>query len=121
MAFCGVLGCFSAVFVFPFGVCVNRVSVFLLDLVVSLNDYSHDSVGPRLLNCHHHSELSDSAVFPVGVTTGCCCWLACEDERGYTLSRDLGLSDLLDRFPCSNDGAGPTDGEEGLKIAKILI
>ena len=42
---------------------VDRVSVFILDLVVALNDYSHNSVGPRLLNCHHHSELSDSAEF----------------------------------------------------------
>ena len=37
----------------------------LLDLVVALNDYSHDFVDPRLLNFHHHSELSDPAVFPV--------------------------------------------------------
>ena len=31
--------------------------------MVALNDYSPDSVDPRLLNFHHHSELSDSAVF----------------------------------------------------------
>ena len=43
---------------------VDPVSVFLLDLVVALNDYSHISVDPRLLKFHHHSELPDSAVFP---------------------------------------------------------
>ena len=43
---------------------VDHFSVCLLVLVVALNDYSHDSVDPRLLNCHLHSELSDSAVFP---------------------------------------------------------
>ena len=42
---------------------VDPVSVCLLDLVVDLNDYSHDFVDPRLLNFHHHSGLSDSAVF----------------------------------------------------------
>ena len=35
----------------------------LLDFVVTLNDYSHDSVEPRLLNFNLHSELPDSAVF----------------------------------------------------------
>ena len=35
----------------------------LLDLVVTLNDYSHDSVDPLLLNVHLRSELPDSAVF----------------------------------------------------------
>ena len=34
----------------------------LLDFAVTLNDYSHDFVDPQLLNFHHHSELSDSAV-----------------------------------------------------------
>ena len=29
------------------------------------NDYSPDSVDPRLLNFHHHSGLSDPPVFPV--------------------------------------------------------
>ena len=37
----------------------------LLDFAVTLNDYSHDSVDPRLLNFHHHSGLSDPAVFSV--------------------------------------------------------
>ena len=40
-----------------------------------------------------------------GSTTGCCCRLACDDERGYTRSRGLDLSDLLERFPCSADGS----------------
>ena len=48
-----------------FSLFVDCVSVFVLDLVVALNDYSHDSVDPRLLIFFHHSELSDSAVFPV--------------------------------------------------------
>ena len=42
---------------------VNPVSVCLLDFVVTLNDYSHDSVDPRLLNFHLRSELPDSAEF----------------------------------------------------------
>ena len=46
-----------------FLVLVHHVSVCLLDLVVTLNDHSHDSVDPRLLNFHLHSELPDSAVF----------------------------------------------------------
>ena len=50
-------------FFFP-SVFVDPVSVCLLDFVVTLNDYSHDSVDPRLLNFHLHSELADSAVFP---------------------------------------------------------
>ena len=37
----------------------------LLDFVVTLNDYSHDSVEPRWLNFHLHSGLPDSAVFLV--------------------------------------------------------
>ena len=57
-------GCCSAVFSF-LSVFVDPVSVCLLDLVVALNDCSHDFVDPRLLNFHHHSELSDPAVFPV--------------------------------------------------------
>ena len=36
-------------------------SVSLLDLVVTLNDHSHDSVDPRLLNFHLRSELHDYA------------------------------------------------------------
>ena len=32
--------------------------------MVTLNDYSHDSVDPRLLNFHLHSELLDSGLFP---------------------------------------------------------
>ena len=48
--------CFISVFVDP-------VSVCLLDLVVTLNDHSHDSVDPRLLNFHLRSELSDYAEF----------------------------------------------------------
>ena len=47
-AFGGVLSCFSAVCIFS--VFVDPVCVCLLDLVVTLNDYSHDSVDPRLLN-----------------------------------------------------------------------
>ena len=43
---------------------VDPVSVCLLDSVVTLNDYSHDSVDSRLLNFHLHSELPDSVVFP---------------------------------------------------------
>ena len=31
---------------------------------MTFNDYSHDSVDPRLLNFHLHSGLPDSAVFP---------------------------------------------------------
>ena len=62
LAFCGVLDCFSAVFSFPL-VFVDPVSVCLLDFVVTLNGLSHDSVDPRLLNFHLHSELPDSAVF----------------------------------------------------------
>ena len=50
---------FSSPFVF-----VDPVSVSPHDFVVTLNDYSHDSVDPRLLNFHHHSEFSDSAVHP---------------------------------------------------------
>ena len=46
---------------------VDPVSVCLLDLVVALNDFSPDSVDPRLLSFHHHSELPDSGVFPVEV------------------------------------------------------
>ena len=64
LACCGVLGCFSAIFFFPFGVSGPCLRIFF-DLVVTLNDYSHDSVDPRLLNFHHNSGLSDSAVFPV--------------------------------------------------------
>ena len=60
-AFGGVLGCFSAVCIFS--VFVDPVFVCLLDLVVTLNDYSHDSVDPLLLNVHLRSELPDSAVF----------------------------------------------------------
>ena len=49
-------------FSFP-SIFVDPVSLYLLDLVVALNDYSHDSVHPRFLNLHHLSELSNSAVF----------------------------------------------------------
>ena len=34
----------------------------LLDFVVTLNDHSHDSVDPRLLNFHLCPEFLDSAV-----------------------------------------------------------
>ena len=88
LAFCGVLGCFSAVFSF-LSVFVDPVSVCLLDLVLSLNDYSHDFVDPRLLSFHHHSELSDSAVFPVEVVNKLLLLTACEDERWLSRSRDL--------------------------------
>ena len=43
-------------------VLVYLLSMCLLDLVVTLNDHSHDSVDPRLLNFHLRSELRDSAV-----------------------------------------------------------
>ena len=43
---------------------VDPVSVYLYDFAVTLNDYSPDSVDPRLLNFHLHSGLSDPAVFP---------------------------------------------------------
>ena len=62
LPFGGVLGCFPAVCSFLL-VLVYLVSVSLLDLVVTLNDHSHDSVDPRLLNVHLRSELLDSAVF----------------------------------------------------------
>ena len=69
-----------------------------------------------------HSEMPDSAVFlEEEVETGCCCWLACEDERGKTRSRDLDLSALLVRFLCSADDSGPADGDKESSIVKILI
>ena len=79
-----------------------------------------DSVDPpRLLNFHLHSEMPDSAVFlEEEVETGCCCWLACEDERGKTRSRDLDLSALLVRFLCSADDSGPADGDKESSIVK---
>ena len=46
-----------------FLVLVYHVLLCLLDFVVSLNDHSHDSVEPRLLNFHLRSELPGSAVF----------------------------------------------------------
>ena len=49
-------------FSFPFSF-VHLFSVSLLDLAVTLNDHSHDSVDPRLLNFHLRSELPDSAEF----------------------------------------------------------
>ena len=54
----GFLQCFSFLSVF-----VNPVSVCLLDLVMTLNDHSSDSVDPRFLNFHLLLELPDSAVF----------------------------------------------------------
>ena len=54
-----VLQYFSTLSVF-----VDPVSVCLLDFVVTLNDDSHDSADPLLLNFHLHSEFPDSAVFP---------------------------------------------------------
>ena len=42
---------------------VYPVSVCLLDLVVALNDHSHDSVDPRLLTFHPRSELPEAAEF----------------------------------------------------------
>ena len=63
LAFVGALGCFSATVFFPFCVCVDSVSVSLLDLVVTLNCRSREFVDPRLLNFHLRSELPDSAVF----------------------------------------------------------
>ena len=45
-----------------FSVFVDTVSVRLPDLVVTLNDHSHDSVDPRLLNFHLRSGLPYSAV-----------------------------------------------------------
>ena len=56
-----------------------------------------------------------------GGTTGCCCRQACDDERGYTRSHDLDLWDLLERFPCSADGGGAADGDEGIHNREILI
>ena len=53
-----VLQYFSCLSVF-----VDPVSACLLDYVVSLNDDSHDSADPLLLNFHLHSDLPDSAVF----------------------------------------------------------
>ena len=55
---------FLQYFSFP-SMFVDLVSVYILDFAVTLNDYSHDYVDPRLLNFHHHSELSDSAVVVV--------------------------------------------------------
>ena len=57
-----MLGCFSAVVFFLFFF-FDHDSVTLLNLVVTLNDHSHDSVDPRLLNFHLRSELHDYAVF----------------------------------------------------------
>ena len=100
---------------FLFGVCGPCLRV-LLDFVVTLNDHSHDSVDPRLLNFHLHLSC-DSAVFPEEEVQQLC-RLACEDERGYTRSRDLDLSDLLERFLCSADNCGPADGDEGSTLVK---
>ena len=46
-----------------------------------------------------------------GGTTGCGCWLACEDECGGARSRDLDFSSLLERFLWS-------DGDEGFTAVK---
>ena len=62
LAFCDVLGSFSAVFSF-LSVFADPVSVCLLDFVATLNDYLHDSVDPQFLNFHLHSGLPDAAVF----------------------------------------------------------
>ena len=44
----------------------DPLSVYLLELAMTFNDYSHDSVDPpRLPNFDLHSEKPDSAVFPV--------------------------------------------------------
>ena len=45
-----------------FSVFADTVSVRLPDLVVTLNDHSHDSVDPRLLNFDLRSGLPYSAV-----------------------------------------------------------
>ena len=66
---------------------VDPVSEFLLDLVVALNDYSHDSVDPRLLKSHHHFELSDCAVF-----------LEVKVQQGVVVDKRVRMNvDILDR------------------------
>ena len=102
-AFCGVLGCFSAVFLFHFGVCGPCLCVS-----------PWPCGGPEwLLTRFCRSTIAEFSsslwvawfccILGGGGTTGCCCWPAREDERGCTRSRDLGLSALLDRFLCSDD------------------
>ena len=44
--------------------------------------------------------------------------LARADQRGYTRSRDLDLTDLPERFLCAADDSGPADGDEKSTVAK---
>ena len=90
---------------FSFRCFVAPVSDCLLDFVVTLNDYSHDSVDPRLLNFHLHSELPDSGVFPdEEVQQAVAVDLHVRMNMDITRSRDLDVLCLLERCPWSADG-----------------
>ena len=103
LAFSGVFGCSSAVCFFPYGV------LWILSPCVFLILWR-----PWLRTRYCGSTVVENSSFlwfawfccipGGGGITGCCFRLACEDERGYTRSRDLDLSDLLERFPYSADG-----------------
>ena len=116
----GVLGCFSAVFVFPFGSCVpclRESSWSCGDLEWSLTRFCR----PTVAEFSSSLWISWFSCIPRGGgTTGCCRWQACEDERGCSRSRDLDLSNLLERLLCSADGCSPADGDEGLRLTLML-
>ena len=93
--------------------------MYLRDFVVTLNDYSPDSVDPRLLNFHLHSGLSDPAVFPEEeVPQAVAVDWHIRMNVDIPRSRDLDLSALLERIPCSADDCGFVDDDEESTIVK---
>ena len=106
-------------FHFP-SVFVDPVSVSLFVLVVTLNDYSHDSVDPRMLNLHLSPELPEAGSAELWkevqqvLAAG---WHAEMNAEG-TRSRDLDLLSLLERPLCSAAGGGPADADDGFITVK---